>query len=112
MIHEGHPGIVRMKMFARNYVWWPKLDVFVIIFGASGPGDRSIRNIAQWDIDLSSVGIVKESESCDQSAVSEGRPWSCCKSAVKLIPGLRRYSLHTYLAALRWTPSILLISPT
>ena len=26
MIHEGHPGIVRMKMFARNYVWWPKLD--------------------------------------------------------------------------------------
>ena len=26
MIHEGHPGIVRMKMFARNYVWWSKLD--------------------------------------------------------------------------------------
>ena len=26
MIHEGHPGIVRMKMFARNYMWWPKLD--------------------------------------------------------------------------------------
>ena len=26
MIHEGHPGIVRMKMFVRNYVWWPKLD--------------------------------------------------------------------------------------
>ena len=25
-IHEGHPGIVRMKTFARNYVWWPKLD--------------------------------------------------------------------------------------
>ena len=27
MIHEGHPGIVRMKMFARNYAWWPKLDL-------------------------------------------------------------------------------------
>ena len=26
MIHEGHPGIVRMKTFARSYVWWPKLD--------------------------------------------------------------------------------------
>ena len=38
--------------------------------------------------------------------------WSCCKSAVTLIPGPRRYSLHTNLAALRWTPSSLLMSPT
>ena len=26
-IHEGYPGIARMKRFARSYVWWPGLDV-------------------------------------------------------------------------------------
>ena len=26
MLHEAHPGIVRMKCFARKYVWWPKMD--------------------------------------------------------------------------------------
>ena len=25
-IHEGHPGISRMKSFARSYVWWPALN--------------------------------------------------------------------------------------
>ncbi|XP_063285531.1 uncharacterized protein K02A2.6-like, partial [Pelobates fuscus] len=25
-LHEGHPGIVRMKALARSYVWWPKMD--------------------------------------------------------------------------------------
>ena len=25
-IHEGHPGISRMKSFARSYVWWPTLN--------------------------------------------------------------------------------------
>ena len=25
-LHRGHPGVVRMKMQARNHVWWPELD--------------------------------------------------------------------------------------
>ncbi|KFD47113.1 hypothetical protein M513_12023, partial [Trichuris suis] len=25
LLHNGHPGIVRMKCLARSYVWWPKV---------------------------------------------------------------------------------------
>ena len=28
-IHAGHPGIVKMKAIARQYVWWPKVDADV-----------------------------------------------------------------------------------
>ncbi|XP_026541546.1 uncharacterized protein K02A2.6-like [Notechis scutatus] len=26
VLHEGHPGIVRMKALAHSYVWWPGMD--------------------------------------------------------------------------------------
>ena len=26
MLHEGHPGISKMKALARSYVRWPKID--------------------------------------------------------------------------------------
>ena len=25
-LHEGHPGVTRMKMLARSYVWWTNMD--------------------------------------------------------------------------------------
>jgi hypothetical protein len=28
-LHETHPGITKMKMLARSYVWWPKMDSMI-----------------------------------------------------------------------------------
>ena len=25
-LHEGHPGMVRMKSLTRCYVWWPRME--------------------------------------------------------------------------------------
>ena len=29
LLHEGHPGIVRMKSLARSYFWWSTMDLYI-----------------------------------------------------------------------------------
>ncbi|XP_026566883.1 uncharacterized protein K02A2.6-like, partial [Pseudonaja textilis] len=61
-LHEGHPGIVRMKALARSYVWWTGLD----------------EDIVNW---VSSCSICQESRPAPPIATptrweSANAPWS------------------------------------
>ncbi|XP_026553035.1 uncharacterized protein K02A2.6-like [Pseudonaja textilis] len=62
VLHEGHPGIVRMKALARSYVWWPGMD----------------DQIAEW---VSSCKPCQESRAAPPAASptkweSANAPWS------------------------------------
>ena len=35
-LHEGHPGMARMQVLARMYMWWPRMDEDVAQVVCSG----------------------------------------------------------------------------
>ncbi|XP_060546945.1 uncharacterized protein K02A2.6-like [Pantherophis guttatus] len=62
LLHDGHPGIVRMKALARSYVWWPGMD----------------KEIETW---VSSCANCQESRAAPNSAPvhdweNPGTPWA------------------------------------
>ncbi|XP_060539046.1 uncharacterized protein K02A2.6-like [Pantherophis guttatus] len=62
LLHDGHPGIVRMKALARSYVWWPGMD----------------KEIEMW---VSSCANCQESRAAPNSAPvhdweNPGTPWA------------------------------------
>ena len=44
ILHEGHPGISRMKGLARSYYWWPSLDVDIEAIVRECSGCQAVRN--------------------------------------------------------------------
>ena len=43
-LHEGHPGIVRMKAIARSYVWWQGIDASLETRVKACPGCQQTQN--------------------------------------------------------------------
>jgi len=43
-LHQGHPGIVRMKSIAHSHVWWPKLDHDIESLSKSCEACQSVRS--------------------------------------------------------------------
>ena len=62
ILHDTHPGIVRMKSLARSYVWWPKMDT----------------NLEEKVKSCATCQSHQKSPPCSPSHPSEwlGRPWS------------------------------------
>ena len=41
LLHDGHPGITKMKLIARQTVWWPRMDAEVA---------EKVETCQQWSI--------------------------------------------------------------
>ena len=43
-IHQGHPGMTKMKQIARSHVWWPKLDADIETLSKACKACQEVRN--------------------------------------------------------------------
>ena len=59
LLHEGHPGICRMKGLARSYYWWPSLDDDIEAIVRECSGCQSVRK--QPNASYGSWTMTKES---------------------------------------------------
>jgi hypothetical protein len=35
LLHSAHPGVVKMKLLARSYAWWPNIDSDIVVLAKS-----------------------------------------------------------------------------
>ena len=42
-LHQSHPGATKMKMLARSYVWWPRIDSEIELMVKACPGCQSVQ---------------------------------------------------------------------
>ena len=47
LLHEGHPGMTRMKGLARSYFWWPLMDMDIESIVRECPGCQNSRNLTE-----------------------------------------------------------------
>ena len=47
LLHEGHPGMTRMKALARSYYWWPSMDVDIESIVQECSSCQDSRNLKQ-----------------------------------------------------------------
>ena len=49
LLHEAHPGIVRMKSLARGYMWWHGMDKGIELSVKQSPTCQSTRKMPPTD---------------------------------------------------------------
>ena len=52
MLHNGHPGILRMKSLVRMYVWWPgmseEIELFCNQYNSCADGKHEHKVFVPW----------------------------------------------------------------
>lgn len=77
ILHEGHPGIVSMRSYARFHVWWPRMDSNIEDFVRSCKNCQTIRN-QEPELPLFSWTVPQEPWSrihVDYAGPFEGQYW-------------------------------------